>query len=226
MPLIIKENITGGCSLGIWKIEEPAEVLYRQCSLTKTEEDYYLTLKSQLRREQWLSYHAIIGNLLGKEENELVYDAYGKPHLKDRSNFLSVSHSGIYSAVILSKNLPVGIDIEKIRDRIEGVKDMFLSKEELMHIGSLNRMEKLIVYWGAKEALYKIYGNPELLCMQDITVEPFDYLCSGEGSTCAIVKSTKKTEQYTIFYRKIVDYMLVYAFKMSKGRRLYDRETL
>lgn len=220
MPLIIHENITPDCILGVWKIEESAEFLHQQSRLTTTEENYYHTLVNQLRRKQWLSYHAIIGHLLGKERTELTYDAYGKPHFKNRSPFLSVSHSGEYSAVILSKNLPVGIDIEKIRDRIERVKDMFLSKEELIHIGSKNRMEKLVVYWGAKEALYKIYGNPELHCMQDFIIEPFDYLCSGEGSTCAkIIKSAEKAEQYTIFYRKIVDYMLIYAFKKSNHKR-------
>lgn len=212
MPLIIKENIPGDCILGVWKIEEPAEFLHRQSRLTKTEEDYYLTLKNQFRREQWLSYHAIIGHLLGEEEHELFYDTFGKPHFKDKSHFLSVSHSGEYSAVILSKNLSVGIDIEKIRGRIERVKDMFLSREELNQIGLMNRLEKLIVYWGAKEALYKIYGNPGLLCMRDITIKPFDYLCSGKGSTLGVVKSEVKTENYTIFYRKIDDYLLVYAF--------------
>jgi len=222
MPLIIHENITADFILGVWKIEETAEFLHQQSRLTTKEENYYHTLVNQLRRKQWLSYRAIIAHLLGKEGIELIYDSFGKPHFKDRSHFLSVSHSGEYSAVILSKTIPVGIDIEKLKDRIERVKNMFLSKEELIHIGSLNRMEKLVIYWGAKEALYKIYGNPELLCMQDISIEPFDYLCSGEGSACALIKNTKKPEKYTIFYRKIVDYMLVYAFKMSKGRRLYD----
>jgi 4'-phosphopantetheinyl transferase len=212
MPLIIKENISADCILGVWKIEEPAEFLLRQILLTKTEEDFYLTLKSELRREQWLSYHAIIGQLLEKEGNELEYDTFGKPQLKDRSHFLSVSHSGSYSAVIISKTIPVGIDIEKIRDRVERVKDMFLSQEEVMQIGTKNRMEKLVVYWGAKEALYKIYGNPGLLCMLDITVNPFDYFCSGKGSTNAIVKSKVKTEQYSVFYREIDDCILVYAF--------------
>jgi len=212
MPLIINENITADCILGVWKIEEPADFLLRQILLTKTEEDFYLTLKSEIRREQWLSYHIIIRELLGKEGNELEYDPFGKPHLKDRSHFLSVSHSGSYSAVIISKNIPVGIDIEKIRDRIERVKDMFLSPEEMMQVGSKDRLEKLVVYWGAKEALYKIYGNPGLLCMPDISVKPFDYLCSGNGSTSAVVKSDPKTENYTIYYRQIDDYILVYAF--------------
>jgi phosphopantetheinyl transferase len=219
MPLIIKENITGDCILGVWKIEEPVEFLRQESRLTKAEENHYLSLLSPLRRKQWLSYHIIIGHLLEKEVIELTYDAYGKPYLKNKSHFLSVSHSGEYSAVILNKKLSVGIDIEKIGDRIERVKDMFLSKEELIHIGSMNRMEKLVVYWGAKEALYKIYGNLQLLCMQDITIEPFVYLCSGEGSTLALVKNADKTEQYTIFYRKIVDYMLVYTFNISSDKR-------
>lgn len=212
MPLVIKENIAVDGLLGVWKIEESVDFLFRQTGLTKTEEDYYHTLVNQLRQKQWLSYHAIIENFLGADKAEIVYDNFGKPRLKDRSHFLSISHSGDYSAVILSRNHSVGIDIEKIRERIERVKNIFLSKEELMEIGSQDRMAKLIIYWGAKEALYKIYGNPDLLCMQDITILPFDYLCSGEGYTYAVVKSAKQKEQYTVFYRKIADYMLVYAF--------------
>jgi phosphopantetheinyl transferase len=226
MPLIIKENINTDCIIGVWETDESAETLHRLAGLTGKEEAHYLTLKSQIRRKQWLSYHAIIRDLLGDEASEVTYDAFGKPFLCNKSHFLSVSHSGDYSAVIVSRQFPVGIDIEKIRDRVERVKDMFLSKEEVVQIGSANKTEKMIMCWGAKESLYKIYGNPELLCMKDITIDPFDYLCSGEGSASASVKSGEKTEHYSIFYRKIEDYILVYAFKLSKNKKLYDRKTL
>jgi 4'-phosphopantetheinyl transferase len=218
MPLIINENITDDFILGVWEIDENEEDLYRTVKLTRAEDDHFQTIKNHQKRKQWLAYHATIAHLIGTDKAEIVYDAYGKPHLKNKSHYISVSHSGNYSTVILSKTFPVGIDIENIRDRIERVKDMFLSKEEVSRIGTEDRIEKLIICWSAKEAIFKIYGNPALLCMQDISIEPFDYLCSGKGSTIATVKITKKTERYTIFYRKIVDYMMVYAYDVLKTK--------
>jgi 4'-phosphopantetheinyl transferase len=212
MPLIIHENITADCILGVWKIEESAEDLFKQVILTGAENDYYLTLVNESRKKQWLGCRAIIQNLLGNAGNEIVYDSNGKPSLRNDSHFLSLSHSGDYSVVILSKKRPVGIDIEKIRDRVERVKDRFLSPEELDQLGPVSPVEKLVVYWGAKEALYKIYGNPGLLCMLDITVKPFDYLCSGNGSTAASINTTARTGEYSIFYRTIDDYIIVYVY--------------
>jgi 4'-phosphopantetheinyl transferase len=216
MPLIINENITDDSTLGVWKIEETAEILHSQTRLTSSEEDHYTTLKSQVRKQQWLSYHALLAKLIGHESCEVTYDQHGKPYLTSGSHSLSVTHSGEYSAVILGKNCRVGIDLEKIKERVERVKSMFLSGEELDHLGEVNLLEKLTICWGAKEALFKIGGDPSLLCMQDITIEAFDYLCSGEGSAYATIKHPSKTVKYTFFYRKIVDYMLVYTYDFSQ----------
>jgi 4'-phosphopantetheinyl transferase EntD len=59
--------------------------------------------------------------------------------------------------VITSSTHPVGIDIERLKDRIYRIKDRFLTIEEHKSLGETNRLEKLYVIWGAKESLYKIY---------------------------------------------------------------------
>ena len=145
----------------------------------------------------------------------LEYDAFGKPRLKNNGLYLSISHSGDYSAVITSKTGPVGIDIEHLKDRIYRIRERFLSGEEDRNIGEPNMLEKLYVAWGAKEALYKIYGKPEVDFQRDIFIESFDYLCGGKGQCTARMKTPEGLEAFDIFYERISDYMLVYALKME-----------
>jgi phosphopantetheinyl transferase len=133
--------------------------------------------------------------------------------LRNSRLYLSISHSGDYSAVITSKTGPVGIDIERLKDRIYRIKDKFLSVEEYLKIGEADRLEKLYIAWGAKEALYKIYGRPEVDFKRDIFIESFNYLCGEKGQCTALLSTPESTKKYDIFYERISDYMLVYALK-------------
>lgn len=213
MPLIFNKEIDSQTRLGLWKIDEAKEALKEHVELDPAEEDQYASFKSEVRKKQWLSYRILLKEMLSPDPPFLEYDANGKPRLRNSGLFLSISHSGDYSAVITSKTCPVGIDIERLKDRIYRIKDKFLTVEEDQKIGETNRLEKLYVAWGAKEALYKIYGRPEVDFQRDIFIESFDYLCGGKGQCKARMNTPEGLEKYTIFYERISDYMLVYALK-------------
>jgi len=213
MPLTIHKKITDNILLGVWKIEESSGSLLAGIALTGDEEAYYASLKSEIRRAQWLSYRVTVRLLILPDIAEVIYDDFGKPQFKNSAWQLSVSHSGDYAAVIIGKDSRVGIDIEKLKPRIERVVDKFLSDHEISELGIENRLEKLYVHWGAKESLYKLHGKPEIDFRKNIIIKPFSYLCRGIGKCMAILNMDGKSKEYCISYQTIDDYMLVYTIE-------------
>ena len=211
MPLFRKSQLTKNTSLGIWKIEENPESLKTNLQLSPAENNYYTTLRSELRKKHWLSYRNILTNLLDKGSEELFYDSFGKPHSVNPTYHLSVTHSGIFSAAIVSSESAVGIDIERLTDRVERVKEKFLSEEERACIGNQNRLEKLYIYWGAKESLYKLYGKPDVEFGKDIILECFEYSQDEKGQCAARMRTPEGIEIFQVYYEKMEDYMLVYV---------------
>lgn len=218
MPLLKIESPGPSTRLAIWRIEETAEVLKNQADLNPGEEEQYASFKSETRKKQWLSYRILLKKMLPADTPALCYDSHGKPFLGNSGVYLSISHSGDYSAVITSKTCPAGIDIEQIRDRIYRISKRFLTPEEDREIGESDRLEKLYIVWGAKEALYKIHGKPDVDFQHDIHIGSFDYLCSRIGRCSATMKTADGTEAYDVFYEKISGYMMVYALEMNTER--------
>lgn len=211
MPLILYCKINESTFLGVWKIEETTENMKQQLYMDENAGKYFESFGNESRKKHWLSYRLILQELLKTNTHKIIYDEYGKPGMPDFKGHFSVSHSGDYAAAVVSHENPVGIDIERIRERIERVTERFLSIEEMDKIGDDNRLEKFHICWGAKESLYKFYGKPEVDLQKDIHIEPFDYLCIGEGTCLARMKTPEGVGLYDIFYRKIEDYMLVWA---------------
>ena len=140
MPLLKIESLGPCTQLGVWKIDEEKEALENLADLDPVEEVQYVSFKSEVRKKQWLSYRVLLQKMLSPDPFFLEYDAYGKPRLRNSGLYLSISHSGDYSAVITSKKVSVGIDIERLKDRILRIKDRFLSVEEDLNISEPNRL--------------------------------------------------------------------------------------
>jgi len=215
MPLIFNKEVDNATRVGLWQIDETPAELKEQAELNPAEVTRFASFKSEIRKKQWLSYRILLKRMMFPDLPVLEYDAFGKPHLKNKELHLSISHSGSYSAIIISKSGPVGIDIERLKDRIFRIIDRFLSPDEERNIGEPDRLEKLYVAWGAKEALYKIHGRPEVEFQRDIFIDAFDYLCGRKGQCTAGMKTPDGVEKYTVFYEKIGEYMLVYALKRA-----------
>ena len=213
MPLILEQNVDDSIYLGIWKITEPVEILNHLLGLDDIDKEFFETISNELRKKHWLCSRLILQKLIPDKNLRIIYDEYGKPVIPFFNGNFSVSHSGDFAAAIVSYDMEVGIDIEKIHDRIERVADRFLSVEELFWIRTGNRNKKLLICWGAKESLYKIHGKPDVDFQKDIRIEPFDYLCIEEGDCKASMNTPDGVEFYNVFYRKIEDYMLVWAVK-------------
>jgi len=212
MPFLQEINPASGIRAGIWQITETADELLAKIHLCNSEKKLYTTFRHELRKRQWLSCRVLLQHLLSPMTSGIYYDSNGKPFLDSGSHNISISHAGEFAAVVCSKNGVVGIDIEKMKDRVERVKERFLQKNELDALFPENRLEQLYVLWGGKEALYKLNGKPDLDFRNDIYIHPFGYLCNTNHNCKATLTFNDIQTNYTLYFQKVADYMLVVAY--------------
>jgi phosphopantetheinyl transferase (holo-ACP synthase) len=139
----------------------------------------------------------------------IAYDNKGKPYLSNDTRHISISHSHDKLAIIVNEHESTGIDIELIRDKVLKIKHKFLTNEELLEAN--DDVEKLLVYWAAKETLYKIYGLKEVDFIAHLFVKPFTK--HKLGSIIGEINLPNFKEVFELNYQLIEDYALVYASK-------------
>ncbi len=150
----------------------------------------------------------LVRNVLKDELLEIFYEASGKPYLNAGSK-ISISHSYNWLTVLFSTEGEVGIDIEKVRDKILKIKEKFLSEKELHELKDAS-LEEYTLYWCAKEALYKASGISGLIFSEQLFIEPFSYSKTG-GKIKAIINHTNSEKKHTLHYQVLNDYVLVYT---------------
>jgi len=153
----------------------------------------------------------LLGKLFDKEV-VLSYNAEGKPELKQEDCHISISHSHDKLVIICNKECATGVDIELIRDKVLKIKDKFLSQQELNEAN--DNVEKLIIYWAAKEALYKLYGLKEVEFAKHLFVHFFDL--NKEGKILGEINLDSFRKKFNLHYEKLDDYMLVYIIDELK----------
>jgi phosphopantetheinyl transferase len=145
--------------------------------------------------------------LLKPDEFPVEYDSSGKPYLAGSELHISVTHTDDLAAIIISRHARVGIDIERIRPRIEKVRDKFISQDEAVLIGKERELEQLTLAWCAKEALYKLYGLRNLDFRENICVE----VPASAGTTFkAGIRFGGQIDKYELHSELINGYILVY----------------
>ncbi|MDO6742978.1 4'-phosphopantetheinyl transferase superfamily protein [Tenacibaculum soleae] len=191
----------------IWKIEESFEDLADGITLTQRSSDRLNNMKSDLHRRGFLSVRHLL-NKVGYTDADLVYDEFGKPHLKD-GKFISITHSFTFSGIIISDDKPVGIDIEKQRDKILKIAHKFTPIEAYKSIANHDALvSKLTIVWGAKESLYKIYGKKKLLFLNHIYIEDFSF---ETNETTGKILYEGVTDEYKIHFLETEGFTCVYA---------------
>jgi phosphopantetheinyl transferase len=95
----------------IWKIEESTSTLKENIVLSAASSARLQSMKSELHQKGFLSIRHLLKEV-GYSDLDVTYDDYGKPHLKD-GKYISITHSFIFTGIIISEEVPVGIDIEK-----------------------------------------------------------------------------------------------------------------
>jgi len=171
MPLY-KKISTGNSEIALWRLEE-------DLSFFEPKFDSHPEIRNENKKLQWFATRHLVNEMRG-EFSDIVKDEAGKPYLKNSVQHLSISHTPVFAAAMLSKVAPVGIDLEMINPKVERIAHKFLRQDEINAIQVDEKIEKLILYWSAKEALYKLYGKAGIEFMSQLLIEPFELKLTGE----------------------------------------------
>lgn len=209
MPVKLIEHLGYDTMLGLWEITESEEWLLSNIQLSGKEKQYLGRFRAEERKKQWLAYRHLLYVMMGKKQVAVEYDKNGKPVIMNSDLHVSVSHSGHYAAAITRRNTPVGIDIEKVSARIQKVEDRFLSDTERLDLQPDDKLDKLCIYWCAKEALYKFHGRKEIDFRKHLLIDHF--ALNLQGRLKGKVIKEEFNQEYQLHFKKIDDYYLVYV---------------
>jgi 4'-phosphopantetheinyl transferase len=195
MACITKHYLNKDTALGVWKIEEDIPALLEMVDLGPEDLKRYDLFRSTSRKLEFLSVRALLAEMLDRNAR-IVYNKNNKPFIKDGSHFISISHSYKLTAIIISKDERVGIDLEYMRVNINAFASKFVNKREKITRRWADRTYHLYIHWCAKETIYKICDKEGINIINDITIEPFDVRESGEikGS----VKNERIDDHFTL----------------------------
>ncbi|MFN5375049.1 MAG: 4'-phosphopantetheinyl transferase family protein [Chitinophagaceae bacterium] len=162
-------NETTAFKLAVWKIEE-------QASFFEDAIAYAPQSVHPGRRLQQLATRFLLKQLNHDFPiDTIVINESGKPFLPGQELQFNLTHTTDLAAAIISDLKAVGIDAEKIDQRVLKIEHKFLNSEERKSLTSLTEIEKisrLTLYWTIKEAVYKWWGRGAIDFANDILIEP------------------------------------------------------
>jgi 4'-phosphopantetheinyl transferase len=210
MGIAYRKRVDNDTEFALWKIEENAEELYQQLQLDEEEKAFIQKLSNSKRYLHWLGTRVLLRKMLNTEEYiDCKIDEHGKPYLTSIPYHISLSHSFEYAGVMISKSKPVGIDIEKIDQKVERITKKFMRTEELAFIKPEHNIKQLYACWCAKEAVYKCYGRKEVSFLNHIFLEKFDY--REDGNLHAKIKNDEVSLDFEVEYLQFNEYMIGFA---------------
>ena len=204
MPLLndLVPNESLLCKL--WRIDELEEIMDPNNELNS--EDYQILLKRKANhlRRQFLASRKLIGLInpdlrISYKENIQI--------LSDNRN-ISISHSDEIVTVLISKENGIGVDVEKINNKVHSVASKFLSSNEIQFFGKAPSTRQLIRAWTAKEAVYKALRKPGINFSDNIILDKFND--KAKSANAKFISSDQETT-FKLYFYDLDDYCLTIA---------------
>ena len=208
MPLYKTITPNSKTIVKIWKIEESFQDLFQSVGLKPESLTRVMGMKSELHQRGFLSVRKLL-EAFGYSDFDLLYEACGKPHLKDGKH-ISITHSFNFSAVIISDDI-IGIDIEKQRNKITVIAHKFIGYEaDYLIENDANYINKLTAIWCVKESLYKLFATPFLSFKKHCMVIP---VSDNEMETIAWIDYENRKYRYHIQFLEFEGFTCAFALK-------------
>lgn len=156
MPVFYQQTIDRQSKIGIWKIEETEQFFLQTVPLQND-------ITHPHKRLQHLAGRYLLRYLFPDFPYELIRIAdTRKPFLENEAYHFSISHCGDFAAAIVSRDKRVGVDVELYSEKVERVRNKFVSpldESVLEGFAPDNHFPKyLALLWSTKEAIFKWYG--------------------------------------------------------------------
>lgn len=205
---LVKKIKTEFGELGIWKLSESSEDLKAQFHFSKKEQEEYDNIKAERRKKEYLAARICLADLLSKKP-EIEYLKSGKPILKNKEKEISITHSAEL-VVILVSDRKTGIDAENTNRNIDKVATRFLHKKEFETIkNSKDPQVGKILYWSAKEAIFKCSDIEGIQFNEQIYIFPFEIKNEGSFKGCL-----NNTDFYKLSYFFYENNVIVYGVEL------------
>jgi 4'-phosphopantetheinyl transferase len=199
MPLTKVENINGSSWWALWNITESFEELCEKTRQTDLESFYLENISHLNKKKEWLASRLILSYLtekMGSKYYGCYKDEFGKPHLTKQTLQVSITNSFPFAAGIICQNKPVGIDLEQPKEKLIKTAPKFLNIKEIKD--AEQHLEKLCLYWCAKETIYKCYGRKNISLKENIFIDPFNL--KSKGSLTGYIKTPDEIFKFNLFY--------------------------
>ncbi len=204
MPLIKTINTEAGV-LGIWKLSESITELNSQFKFSEKEKEEFNKIKIERRKKEFVATRILLTETLGKKP-EIIYLESGKPLLKNSRKNISISHSSEFVVALVSEK-NIGIDVENTQRNIKKIANRFLCEEELNYIQNMvDPQTATILYWSAKEAIFKCTDEDGILFDKQIFIQPFEIKTMGNFKA-----TLNKNTRYKLWYFFIENNVVVYC---------------
>ncbi|SDE03679.1 4'-phosphopantetheinyl transferase family protein [Riemerella columbipharyngis] len=200
MPLY-KELSFGTTAILIWKHHKTDDIpILEAVSLDDLDSKPIINPKKIIEKKM---IKAMLQSVL--PNHQLKHYTDGSPFVEIPSTHISISHSYPF-AVLAVSNKKIGVDIEKISDRILKLKDKFLSPEEKEWLSPKDDTEQLTEIWCIKESLYKIH--PEKFWSLKKYYQVMPYTNKNTSPISCKVLNNGQTTHYNAKIEHIEDYIL------------------
>ena len=211
MPFI-NEIQTGFGKAGIWELSESPLELTKYFQFTPLEKSEFKKINAPKRQIEYLATRLLLQKLLGRK-TEINYQPDGRPVLQESQLNVSISHSANLVVVLLA-DTACGVDAELKNRNIDKVAKRFLHPEEMMHIElSGNRQFLQILYWCAKEAIFKCSCQHGILFDQQIKINPFDI--KDEFFFKGTLFSENPIENYSLQFIEFKNNIIVFCVEIE-----------
>ena len=163
MPIIFQQQLSDGAQLALWEITEPLFYFEQLIAPARP------IAHEEVKRRHLAARVALLSLAPDFPLDQLLLNPAGKPFLEGGSQHLSFSHTTDFAAAIYAQDNSVGIDVEKVGERIFRIRHKYLSDQEQAHLQEAIKLDTLqeselaarwlTLCWSAKESLYKWKGE-------------------------------------------------------------------
>ncbi|WP_396142354.1 4'-phosphopantetheinyl transferase family protein [Flavobacterium sp.] len=225
MPLYKTITINETTTAYFWHITEDVTSLFRAVSLNESSRKRLDGMKSEAHQKGFLAVRMLL-QYIGHFDEDLTYDASGKPHLKQKgrgtkyenpltiihhpspiTQHISISHSHEFSCICISDEV-IGIDIELIKEKSLKIASRFMDILHLQGLSIADQITKATIVWGIKESIFKIKNEKGISFPEHIFEDKFEI---EEGKCTAELRFNNQIEKFHVQFHLIEGYAFVFS---------------